>query len=162
VQCGQPDKYIGVPAEKNSAAPSVLLEQHKELLVKAKNFSKNGDSTAVKLYEILQYHFNEEEQYVFPALGALPQLAAGEVPEKSAEIIRLSERFRSNSAKLLAEHQMIKTLMEEYKRGSQESDSLFDGFEKALTAHARSEEEIYFPAAIVAADYLKLKTFSTK
>jgi hemerythrin superfamily protein len=139
------------------------MKQHEDLLAKAKLLSAEKDSIAVKLYDVLKYHFSEEEQYVFPVLATLPELAAGNIPEKSDSIVGLTMRFKSNSAKLLAEHQIIKSLIEEYKlRAKTQNNTGFEEFEKALAEHATAEEEIFFPATVVIGDYLKLKSISAK
>jgi hemerythrin len=139
------------------------LNRQEFLLAKAKSLSEGKDSIAVKLYEVMKYHFSEEEQYVFPPLGILPVLAEGNIPKEGDMIISLTMRFKSNSAKILAEHQMIKTLIEEYKlRSKTQNDIGFDEFERELAEHAQVEEEIYFPAAIVVGDYLKFKTTVVK
>lgn len=162
-QCKEKDKYVHMPIHQQAGSPGVLIKQHEYLLAKAKSLSANKDSIALKLYEVLEYHFSEEEQYVFPVLGILPVLAAGNMPEESDAIIGLTVRFKSNSAKLLAEHQVIRTLIEEYKlRFKTQNDIGFNEFEQELTEHANAEEEIYFPATVVIGDYLKLKSATVK
>jgi iron-sulfur cluster repair protein YtfE (RIC family) len=156
--CKQKDKYVYLPLQQQAGVPGSLLKQHEYLLLKAKSFLVNNNSIAKELYEVIEYHFNEEEQYLFPVLGILPELAAGNIPEKTDSIIAYAEKFKTNSAKLLAEHQMITKLIGELRLISTQNDTSLINFEKELLEHARVEEEIYFPAAVVIGDYLKLKS----
>lgn len=153
-QCKQKDEYIQLPPGQQGS-PASLLHQHKSLLAKAALLSANKDSSAVHLHELIEYHFNEEEQYVFPLLQILPVLAAGKMPGDSAVITGLARRFKSNSAKLLAEHQMINALIREL-RSKFPGDSSLHELEAALSEHAGLEEEILFPAAVGAGDYLEV------
>jgi iron-sulfur cluster repair protein YtfE (RIC family) len=161
-RCKQKDKYVYLPLQQQSGVPGSLMKQHEYLLSKAKSFSVNNDSIAKELYEVIEYHFSEEEQYLFPVLGILPELAAGNIPEKTDSIVAFAEKFKTNSAKLLAEHQMITKLIGEYRLKSKLNDTALIIFEKELLEHARFEEEIYFPAAVVIGDYLKLKSNNLK
>ena len=156
--CKQKDKYVYLPLQQQAGMPGSLIKQHEYLLLKARSFLVINDSIGKQLYEAIEYHFSEEEQYLFPVLGILPELAAGNLPAKTDSIIAFSEKFKTNSAKLLAEHQMITKLISEYRLISTQNDTALLNFEEELLEHARVEEEIYFPAAVVIGDYLKLKS----
>lgn len=162
-QCKQKDEYVQAQLNQHPGSPGILVNQHQDLLAKARLLSAEKDSIGVKLYDLLKYHFTEEEQYVFPVLAKLPELAAGNIPANSDSIVALTMKFKSNSAKLLAEHQMIKSLIEEYKVGAKtQSQTGFEEFQKALAEHASAEEEIFFPATVLIGDYLKFKSNSIK
>ena len=58
-----------------------------------------------------------------------------------------------------AEHQLIIAYIGELKQASTaENQAAIMEFEKAVSKHALSEEEVYFPAAIMVGEYLKLKS----
>lgn len=104
------------------------------------------------------HHFQEEENYILPPLGLLPSLAKGQFPEHSKEIIMLSEKAKSQMDHMSAEHQLITAYIEELKQAStKENRPAIAEFEKEVSKHALSEEEVYFPAAIMVGEYLKLK-----
>ena len=63
--------------------------------------------------------------------------------------------FRQSLRVLFPEHQMIEALLGEYRLRS--GDTGIAVFEKQLAQHALAEEEIYFPAAVLVGEYLKLK-----
>jgi hemerythrin superfamily protein len=122
-------------------------------------FRDSAGRVAVKLDELMQHHFKEEEDYVFPPLGLLPALASGEIPGKSKEIIQLTDKLKSQLSHMNLEHQLIKA----YLAGIKQADSTHSHpeiieFEKVLHKHAAAEEEILFPGAILVGEYLKIKT----
>ena len=159
------EDYITVFPGK-PAVPSSILEEHAYLLGKIYPLTILQDSAglaAVQLYELMQYHFKEEEEYILPPLGVLPALASGKVPEKRLEIMQLIQKFSSRLAVMSAEHQQIKAHMDELKRvaGHQMLPEILET-EKRLHAHARLEEEILFPAVLLIGDYLKVAPESGK
>lgn len=139
--------------------PSVILADHKYFLNKLEQVTSFTDSTgmaAKKLYEVMEYHFKAEEEYVLPPLGILPGLAKGQFPKDAEKIILLTDKFRKNENIMLAEHQMIshyaKILMRAAKKeGHQE----LLGFDVELEKHAALEEEILFPMVLVMGEYLR-------
>lgn len=57
------------------------------------------------------------------------------------------------------EHQMIKVHIDELKQASKKENLVeIINFEKEVIKHAISEEEVFFPTAILIGEYLKLKT----
>ena len=69
--------------------PSAIKDEHDSLLARLHVITLFHDSTgimAIKLLDLMDHHFSEEENIVFPPLGLLPSLASGEIPEKRDEI----------------------------------------------------------------------------
>ncbi len=73
---------------------------------------------ALKLEELMQHHFKEEEDFILPPLGLLPLLANGQIPEQSKDVILLSENVKSMLNHLSAEHQLIEVFIKELKQAS--------------------------------------------
>lgn len=142
--------------------PSSIRAEHQYLLDKIYKISLFQDSTgrvAIKLNELMQHHFNEEEDYVLPPLGLLPLLSTGKLPEQSKEVIVLTEKLKSQLSHMSAEHQLIKAFMAELILvASKENHPEIIEFEKEIHKHANTEEEILFPTAILIGEYLKLKS----
>ncbi|WP_081212150.1 hemerythrin domain-containing protein [Salegentibacter sediminis] len=159
--CGNKDEtkipHFGV----KPVVPSLILKDHKDFLDKLKVITSYEDSTGLaarELYEVMEFHFKEEEDYVLPPLGILPLLAKGELPKESGKIIQLTEKFRENSDAMLAEHQMIKHFLGEMMAAAwREKHPEILGYDKALEKHAELEEGILFPAVLLIGDYLKLR-----
>lgn len=150
-------QYSGKPE-----VPSSIKKEHEYLLDKIHKITLFQDSTghaAVKLNDLMQHHFNEEEDYVLPPLGLLPLLASGKLPEQSKAVILLCEKLKSQLSHLSAEHQLIKAFMDELKKAATNENHLeIIEFEKELQKHANTEEEVFFPTAILIGEYLKLKS----
>lgn len=147
--------------EVEPEVPAQILKDHDYFLERLRPITSYGDSTGIvarELYEVMEFHFKEEEDYVLPPLGILPLLAMGELPEESAKIIQLTEKFRENRDAMLAEHQMIKHFLSEMMAfAGKENHPDLSEYEKALEKHSELEEEILFPAVLLIGDYLKIK-----
>jgi len=162
MQCqAKEDVYLGDYPEKPEV-PSSIMKEHKALLDQAYQYTLLPDSAglaASKLYELMQYHFKEEEDYAFPSLGLLPMLANAEIPEESEKLIQLAEKLQSQLAVMLAEHQMVAAHLNELKQAAGEEHlPEIIKFESDLHRHAQIEEEVLFPASILIGDYLELKS----
>ena len=142
--------------------PSSIKTSHVYLLeqiLKMTLFKDSSGRVAIKLEELMQHHFKEEEDFILPPLGLLPSLAKDQVPEQSKELILLSENVETQLDHMSAEHQLIQAFLEELKQASnKENLPEIIEFENEVIKHASSEEEIYFPASILIGKYLKLKT----
>ena len=141
--------------------PSSIKSEHDSLLARLHIITSFQDSTgflAIKLLELMEHHFMEEENFVFPPLGLLPSLASGEIPEKSEDVIQLSEKLKSQLTHMSVEHQLIKASMDELAQAAaKESHPEIIAFIHDVHKHATIEEEIYFPAAILVGEYLKVR-----
>lgn len=139
--------------------PSAIQNEHDYLLEQIDRLAQLGDSTGVvarKLNELMQHHFQEEEDYVLPALGLLPSLAAGQVPPDREDILELIEKFRTQSAHMSAEHQLIKAFMDELTQAAEkESHPEVAVLLREIQEHAQLEEEVLFPTVILIGDRLR-------
>lgn len=155
------EQSFGTLFAGDMALPSSIQNEHDSLLTRLRGitlFEDTAGMLATKLLELMEHHFSEEENMVFPQLALLPSLADGEVPENAKEIIELSEKFKSQLAHMSVEHQMIILQMEALANVvSTEDLPEFLAFRRAVEKHAVAEEEIYFPAAILVGEYLKMK-----
>ena len=158
-QCRNKEKYYTLPFPGKPEVPSSIKKEHTYLLDRLHKLTSLQDSTgsaAIKLNDLMEHHFQEEEDYVLAPLGVLPLLASGKIPEESKKIILLTEKFKSNSAQMIAEHQLIKVYLDELMLAARkENHPEISGFEQELHKHAAIEEEVLFPAAILIGLYLK-------
>ena len=155
----EPDYITQFPGKPE--VPHFIKEEHEHLLGELKKLTLTKDSTgrvAARTREFMQHHFQEEEDYVLPPLQTLPSLASEIIPEHSAEIIRLTEKLRSQLTHMNAEHQMIMAHLSELKQAAAyDNHPDITWLEEQIYKHAKAEEEVYFPAAIVIGGYLKQK-----
>ncbi len=140
---------------------SSIKKEHESLLEQIHRITLFRDSAglvAIKLNDLMQHHFKEEEDFALPPLELMSLLASGKIPEQSDEIIVLTQRLKSQLTHLSVEHQLINAYMNELRQAdSNGSHPEIIEFEKELHKHASIEEEVFFPAAILIGEYLKLK-----
>lgn len=130
---------------------------HQELSKLITAGGKVGEA-AQALAEALHPHFRSEEQYAMPPLSLLAPLAEGKLEEGMFEIIPLVDHLKSELPQMLAEHQAIIAALGNLKRaGENERNQDALSFVERLTLHAQTEEQVYYPAAILVGDYLRLK-----
>lgn len=141
--------------------PPSILEEHEELhktLTALTRLPGKTGTTAKAVAALLLPHFNKEEEYALPNLALLPQLSQQKISADMRDAIALSEKLRKALPEMVQQHQQIaaalQTLMEAAKA---EKRPEAVAFAKKLMLHARTEEEILYPAAILIGDYLKLK-----
>lgn len=149
--------------EAGSAArvPSSVKAEHTELHEELAKAINSGGQTAVaakNVERLLHPHFVKEEQFGLPPLAVLTDLAAGKVPPNAKEIITMSEHLQKELPTMLAEHEAIGKALQRLRAvAQQERKPEVALFADHLQAHAKQEEEILYPAAILAGQYLKLK-----
>lgn len=161
VQCRHKEENIVTQFPGKPQVPSSIKEEHEYLLDKIHRIKLLPDSTGLaagKLNDLMQHHFKEEEDMALPALGLLPLLSAGKLPDQSKEIIELCEKLKAQLVHLDVEHQLIKAYMDELmKVAIKENHPEVTELEQALQKHRKTEEEVFFPTAILIGEYLKLR-----
>ena len=145
---------------KFSIPISIQLE-HKELhgeLAKATREPGRLGDLAKNVAKILDPHFNKEEEYALPPLGLLSILAGGNITSEMGEVMLMTNKLKIELPQMLEEHKAIVAaltkLINEAKKASKPEYTLFA---EKLTLHARNEEEVLYPAALVVGEYIKLK-----
>lgn len=160
-QCRPKENKIEIQFARKPEVPSSIKKTHEFLLERIRKLTLNKDSSgiiALKLEDLMQHHFKEEEDFILPLLGLLPLLANEQMPEQNKELLLLSEKVKSQLNHMSAEHQLIAAYIEELKKASdKESQTEIIEFENEVIEHATSEEEVFFPASILVGEYLKLK-----
>ena len=142
--------------------PQPLKAEHDELHEELKRATAAGGHTgeaARQVARLLHPHFVKEEEFALPPLGLLERLARGEAPSPSvAQVaVGMSERLRAELPEMLAEHRRIVGALEGLADvAEREGHSGVARFADALKQHARTEEEVLYPAAILLGDLLRL------
>jgi hypothetical protein len=102
-----------------------------------------------------------EERYAMPALRLLPQLARGDVRlNDSPEIDRVLKSAQGLKAELpvmLDEHRrIVEALGGLMRAAAAEQHPGWAQFATKLIAHVQQEEEVFYPAAILVGEYIRL------
>jgi Hemerythrin HHE cation binding domain len=142
--------------------PPSLKHEHGELRasleIATKAAGKSGDA-AREVSRLMEPHFRKEEEYALPPLDALAVLAGGGLPESPKAIIDKTDRLRVELAGMLKEHEIIAKAVEHlYETATVDARPELARFARKLLLHAQMEEQIYYPAALVVGDHLKLRT----
>ncbi|HET6618201.1 MAG TPA: hemerythrin domain-containing protein [Gemmatimonadota bacterium] len=107
----------------------------------------------------MEPHFVKEEGLALPPLGVLPALATGEAIADPNRIVNIATRLESELPTMLEEHRAIGEAVEALLAAAEAEDrpDMAELGEQILH-HARSEEEVSYPAAIIVGRYLKSRT----
>jgi hypothetical protein len=141
--------------------PQTLRFEHLELREQLYALTKEDNdlgAAARAVMELFYMHAVKEEERLLPALEVLPLLAEGRIPEAVKSLEEIAADLKGGLYEELFEDH--KNLAEALRRIS--SAALAMGraeevrFVERLTLHFRTEEEILYPAARVAAEYCRL------
>jgi hypothetical protein len=132
-------------------------ELHEELAALVKAGGKAADA-ARAVEQALAPHFSKEEEYALPPLGLLKPLADGKVSPDMHPAVEMAARLKADLPHMLDEHRAIVQALDQLaSAGRAERNDAALQFAEKLTRHAQNEEEVLYPAAILAGEYVKLK-----
>jgi hypothetical protein len=145
--------------------PQSLKVEHDELhaqLAKAANAGGATSEAAKTVARVLHPHFLKEEEYALPPLGLLPILAEGKISPEMEVAVAMTDHLKADLSHMLLEHKQIvialKALTEAANAEGKEDAA---HFAEKLMLHAKTEEEVLYPASILIGEYLKLKLSKT-
>ena len=130
---------------------------HHFLVTVAREPGELGEAAQL-VSRVLAPHAEREEQFALPPLGLLARLARGELDQDMAAAFIHTDWLRKNYETMLAEHRMILGALERLlaaARAAQRDDVA--AFAEKLAVHARLEEEVLYPAALLVGEYLRLR-----
>lgn len=140
--------------------PAVLHTEHETLHKMLKNAMEHTGKTgeaAKEVAKVLHPHFIKEEEYALPPLGLLPLLAEGKVLPEMKPVIALTDKLKAGLPEMLAEHKQIEAALQKLVKASKaENHPDATSFAKQLMEHAKTEEVVSYPTAILIGEYLKL------
>ncbi len=153
------------PAEAKTTAgklqiPQSVQAEHKEIhasLERATQSPGRVGAAAKELAAVLDPHFVREEQIALPPLGLLAPLAAGERLADSvlSEARAMTDSLRAELPRMLEEHKRIRAAVEKLRSAARaEKSAKIEQFAEELALHARTEEEVLYPAAVLVGDLI--------
>jgi hypothetical protein len=141
--------------------PHSLKVEHEELHRELAQATKTGGivSEAAKgVADVLHPHFLKEEEYAMPPLGLLSALAQGPVVSEMREALTMTDRLKSELTQMLEEHKAIIAALEILTDAAKKEKKMeYVHFADKLTLHAKTEEEVLYPAALLVGEYLRLR-----
>lgn len=139
--------------------PESMRAEHSEIhdeLERAASAPGRVGATARALAAVLQPHFVREEQIALPPLGLLAPLARGERTAAMRQVLPMTDSLRAELPRMLREHATIRAAtlrMGEAARAA--GNARVTRLAEQLALHARSEEEMFYPAALVVGDMVR-------
>jgi len=141
--------------------PTSLKLEHEELHAELARATKAGGKTgeaAKAVAAVLHNHFLKEEEFALPPIGLLAKLARGEIDKEMRAVLTMTDRLKAALPEMLREHQAVVAALEELSAAAQkEKLPEHARFAEKLMLHAKTEEEVLYPAAVLIGEYLKLK-----
>ena len=167
----QSPRAFGVPGRAEAAAqksviaiPQSLEAEHHEIheaLLEATRVHGRVGTAAKELAAVLDPHFERENQIALPPLGLLAPLAAGDTPAGLQEVLGMSDALRKELPRMLEEHKRIRAATEKLRTAAREEKApRHEQLAETLAAHAQTEEEILYPAAILVGDIIRARMAS--
>jgi iron-sulfur cluster repair protein YtfE (RIC family) len=145
------------------AIPSSIQVEHEAIhsaLVEATKAPGAVGAAAKELANVLHPHFVREEEIALPPLGLLEPLAAGKaVPEaEMADVLKMTDALKAELPRMLDEHKAIRAAVEKLGAAARaEKSASAQALADELAAHARTEEEVLYPAAILVGDVIRAR-----
>ena len=104
----------------------------------------------------LDVHFREEERLLFPLISYIAALPGGAAIPEPEEISILSGRLEAAMPGLLEDHRVIRETLDDLAGAVRGADpGRLAAFAEMFHAHATTEEEIHFPAALLVGETLE-------
>ncbi len=139
--------------------PKSLKASHEALratLKRAMREPGKAGEAARRVASIADGHFLREEKYVHPLLAVLPSLARGESGIAAADAVRLLDKLEGEIHQMTADHREISDGLRELAGApSANGGDGYAAFAEEFIVHAHVEEEVLYPAALVAGRYIK-------
>jgi hypothetical protein len=142
--------------------PEAMREEHDELheeLRKATKMPGAVGQAAIKVAQVLHPHFERENELALPVIGVTRDLAEGKNTADFPKALELCEKFQAEYQNMLQEHVAIVKALDELEAAAKQAKkgSVVD-FVRKLKLHAKTEEDLTYPAVLMAGRLLKQST----
>lgn len=144
--------------------PKSIQAEHEAIhsaLVEATKAPGAVGAAAKELAEVLHPHFVREEQIALPPLGLLAPLATGaQVPKATvSEALAMTDTLKAELPRMLEDHKRIRAAVEKLHATAVSAKAAkYVELAEELAAHAQSEEEVFYPAAVLVGDIIRARS----
>ncbi len=140
--------------------PKTLKAEHARLHAELEAATKAGGRIGGAAKEVarkLHPHFEREEEFALPPLALLEALAKGAANTDMADVLVLTDKLEAERPGMLAEHEDIVAALGKLEVAAKaENKPEYACFAEKLIEHARTEEEVLYPAAVLVGRYIRL------
>ena len=148
--------------------PQSIRVEHAAIIERLTKEAARADATGVVAQKALVFikdHFAREEEFVFPPLGLLDEIAEGQLPDDATIkiAIEMAERTKKSRASFHEDHVTITSLMNELRESAtklRETDLV--AFASSVAAHSLNEVEVVEPTTVMIGEYLRTKRHRTR
>lgn len=141
--------------------PGSLKREHEELLADLTRASREGGRlgmVADAALSIVVPHMQREEEFALPPLALLRDLAGGVVTEEMEPVLLLIDRFRRWLPEMIDDHRNIARALNDLETAAlDDRKPEFARVVPRVILHMEMEEEVLYPAALLAGDYVGLR-----
>jgi hypothetical protein len=153
------------PAQEHGAAgfpvPESIRAEHAEIhgaLERATRAPGRVGEAARALAAVLHPHFVREEQIALPPLALLRPLAEGRFEPSMRAVLPMTDSLRAELPQMLREHVRIGAAARRLEQvAREEGNAEVELLAQKLQLHARSEEEVLYPAAVLVGDLVRAR-----
>jgi len=142
--------------------PHALQAEHQAIhdeLVRATTSPGDVGAAARELAAVLHAHFVREEEIALPPLGLLAALARGEFTPAMRAVLSMTDALRAELPRMLDEHQAVHAATRRLGEAARKAgDSAAEKLAVALALHAQSEEEVFYPAALLVGEIVRARS----
>lgn len=136
-----------------------MMEEHEELhseLRKTTRLPGAVGKAAKHVAEVLHPHFEKENEIALPIIGVARELGEGKVSNDFSRAAELFERFRPEYENMLKEHVEIVAALGTLEAAAKRAKNKgVLNFARKLKLHAKVEEDLTYPAILMAGKLLK-------
>lgn len=145
--------------QQKSPTPYALLEEHVTVQGRLKDLAREPGAVgaaAKKVLVVMLPHDKREEEFVFPLLGLVSDLAAGKVGPEMSWAVAMAERVKAEQKQLYIEHSGIISALNELAAAARaKHDANLEGFAEAVAASEVNDGEVEYPTAILVGMYVR-------
>jgi hemerythrin-like domain-containing protein len=137
------------------SAPPTMEREHEEiwkLLMDVQQLSGKTGSLAEKLAKHLKLHIEKEETLALPLLGILVDLVNEKLSKATTKrASQTHQKLEKEYPGMLHGHKELRKMLKRLKKAAEEEGHLTAiRFAEALEKHSQEEEEVLYPAALLA------------
>ena len=158
----QPE-HVEVAMTNSIEIPESIRREHEAIhsaLVEATRAPGPVGAAAKALADVLHPHFVREEEIALPPLALLRPLSAGETPPETtvSTVAEMTRALRAEMPRMLEEHARIRTAVADLRSAAEAAGAAAQvELADELALHARTEEEVLYPAALLVGDVLRAR-----
>jgi len=146
--------------------PESMQTEHAQLheaLVEATRAPGAVGEAAREVARVLHPHFVREEQVALPPLGLLESLARGMMTPGMAAVLPLTDALKAELPRMLEEHAAIQAALARLATTAlEEGQPQYARLAEKIMLHARTEEQVTYPTAILVGEYVRMRLESSK